>query len=1712
MGSYCMENTWKANGLENNSTPVSTPNSISSDYMNIRIKEEPFDDYEIPPAANSHLNENDNSLEIVEIEKVIRSIKKEPPVITLSDESNDCSQVNVQASNETNLTETCASDNLNCKSQQQPISPSKTSKEITFGNRSINLVPHVGPIFDDGPNGSEATGTYPLRDISDNVPDQSQKFEKVVAHDKNNFYHTVPIIPRVLQYTPENSVHQVENLNAPGFVSNEQFNERHEQLQTAYSYHGSNDMDTFIQVPDNATAQNQNSRRKICKKDIRRVPQNVEKLCETLSSVEQFSICNDRIPDNSTSGTSNGDKKNKIKPKKRKTSQSPRKKIKNTKPFFPISQSQLDINPVFKNRFDAFNKRSIGTNNAKETNFTFAITNGLPTLRSSDELVTESPFTSVPPASGQMSAASPDNSTTEANFMFSMTNVLPTLSSSDEQVTESPFTSVPPASGQMNAGSPDNQINHENGTEISEPVSRITVPIFSGRSEAIGASVKSTSVESGRLPTDESRTNNNSAKLVCKNGDLTNNNNTSDRKNEAINSLKFPEELTIYPQSTLKRLKLKTIRVENDCDSIYSKHHIDEFLSDKKSPADKDENNTGNSPSAEQHTSTTKLSCTISANNFLEKTFSNVLSNENGNCSSITTQGFSNNKSTLNSNDLLDHFELQSNTYGSIKDKSPENNVEATVSANERLENFLSDTASQNNTFINSETQMQSVNTKLVKVSDKGEFFYSPDGRQFYSFNITFPFITPSETCSNDINIVSKHSVDGNILLDRAPHSNFVNLNSACSVSANNTSKRTQQVRIGSNNQSQSNFESELDSTSAVNNSYQASKSEFNIWILEMRGSNANGFKLQQSLHKNCFKCENFGLFYECINFSSVELLIKELLSKEPMEKENVFLYFLPAAVFYAKSSVKNSQEERSSPFSPPSESSNSVQSFNSHIFIGFSNWPKCNVINFIIKNSKRFNSCQSDKTIPTNSSDTNESNVFSTCPIQRDIERDSLIDSNLCDATEIKKEVMNENVTSRSELSTLSTWVNGVNITSDVNVTNQDDNDDYLSDECIILEEYASASNLKPERITGSYLKYSSSNTGNTVYDTGHNSNHILSSETAESLLPVNLGSNGVPNLSYNRDINNYSTQQTSFPSKDANSQCGEQFFPHTSFNCHTQHSSPQQVPVYSNNNVVYSENILHAVNNFIMLPSSQMDMNNNMNDTAAVTVQNVNFSPNQCSRITSHNFADSQLGIPHSLPNIALHQPFGIANQLQWQTSHRTHQVKQYSGNNSNHQFDKQRYERRMMESQAARWISDEVNNPVPNNLDRNYRNSMNERGVDRSFLQTSGGNIIKESMSNGLKCVDLQPCTYPRKENTVSNDTTSFPSHNVYTFPPTNGLSLAYQPFNNSNSANVRNQNVVQKENPLNTGITNSSLDLSTHSGRIPCVTSELFFSNGTGTISNACSSVHSSPAASSDEIYGDDYQRITNQSLNPNSYEAIVPHQSYSRDNLFNPGYAGLFTHTNHVISEMPVSRYQPNDCNFPNSSLRNVLPSSSSEVVNEDTSKMHGMMKQAIFHKDTNLLSSIYPEAERLRDDMQMKCNAIHLAYVNRRYEEVIHRIQNSKRFHPELHTELQKIWVETWKHIELTPMPGKITDRHPYPDSIYVNTDKVLNDAYKEDPYPKIEKRKLIAEEVNFSEKRVNTWFKNKRQRAKKDQEELAAGRVTATRGRRRGRRPLHPY
>ncbi|GFR14313.1 hypothetical protein TNCT_201491 [Trichonephila clavata] len=153
---------------------------------------------------------------------------------------------------------------------------------------------------------------------------------------------------------------------------------------------------------------------------------------------------------------------------------------------------------------------------------------------------------------------------------------------------------------------------------------------------------------------------------------------TSDGKNEAIDFFyrAFPDQeptVFLHQRHSLKRYGLKTIREVNNCDSIYSESVLKEFLSRKgNSAADESKNNTGNSPSTERHTCNTKLICTKSAPNFQEKTFTNVLSNEIGNCSSITTQDFSSTKSILNSNDrncetLLDFFELLVDTLTNVR-------------------------------------------------------------------------------------------------------------------------------------------------------------------------------------------------------------------------------------------------------------------------------------------------------------------------------------------------------------------------------------------------------------------------------------------------------------------------------------------------------------------------------------------------------------------------------------------------------------------------------------------------------------------------------------------------------------------------------------------------------------------------------------------------------------------------------------------------------------------------------------------------------------------------------------------------------------------------------------------------------------------------------------------------------------------------------------
>ncbi|GFT32548.1 homeobox domain-containing protein [Nephila pilipes] len=1330
-------------------------------------------------------------------------------------------------------------------------------------------------------------------------------------------------------------------------------------------------------------------------------------------------------------------------------------------------------------------------------------------------------------------------STDGTRSKFSFTNVLSTpIWNTVDQVIESNVTSGTPAPGQLKSGPSDDQTNQEN--EISEPVSDLSnTALHAPQIEDISsASNESLPIESNVSPTNEIRRENGSESLVqvSKNNVMTNNIlSTSNDKNELEEKDITENKLSDEPSTTFVRYSIRTLDEEVNCSSIYSAEVLREFLpSENGKIPSQDENNVQNSSSVELKTSDkSQRCCAEKANNIPDRTFPDQFSKEKAHYSLTVNQDFNNNGSVLNSSErncetFLDSFndiELLSDSTDNVlvMDTSSENKAEndrepvsASVSEIEGIGNFLSDTVLQNNSLpsVNSEIDIQSINIKLIKTSNEGEFFYTQDTCRFYLFNTTNIFITmkSSETWSNVCNnSTSKFSAHGNSvshLNNRSEnHGHYQNINNLC------------EVLDVSCNQIRNSYEVPPTSASnVINNSGKSSKLEFNILILEMHGNNADGFGVRHVDSKS-FVCENFWLSYEFIDLPDVERLMNSLESVNDTEvvhprtrESNNILYFWPALAYNSSSLDVNLPEER---ISLPSESQKTAQILESHIFIGLSNLPVHNVIEFVIANSKFSELFQKEMEIPTSNSYNNHFNVLSTLPTQRDTDSVSVIYTNLCNATEIKKEIVNEDVIPRTESSTLSTWVNGVNVTSDENITNQDD-----SNECIILDELCvSGSSLKsePTSITArNYLK--DTNTANDVCE-AYNSNQRLNSETAESLLLVNSSNYGNFSASSNSDINNYSIQRTSLPvsrikeeiSKDIRSQSvlpeerfNEQIIPQTYFNY--QYPNSQQIPMYSNNNFVFNENVSHSVNNFVMLHPNQISTNSNNMSSSEVAVQNSNLNSSQCNR-TVRNFSDTQLRMPHSGPNIALHQPLRITNQAQWRASH---QIKNCSEN----QFRSQRY----MENQTALWAMDEINNKVARNSGRNPQCSVNEFGVDRSFLQTSGGNIVRENAANIIKYNNFHQNT---NLSAVASDKTSCPSRNVCTYPPPIGLfsepSSSYQPL--TNHVNLRNQNIsVHNEsmfNALNTSLPKENAvmheSLSAHSGRIPNLSNKLHLnSSRTGSCANTYSSsmLYGTTTSTTDELYSN--EKVTNQPMAPSSYETVVQHQSHSKDNQY---VGGLFSHTNHMISELPATRYHPYNSNFPNNSFLNIQTTSSSEVENEDRSKINQSISTAIQNRDVKKLESLIQEVDRLNDTTQSWRIKIHLALNKKLYEECIKIIQHSITFPPVFHKELQIAWIQAWEQVEFKEFrewPKKTKERHPYPDSIFIDSMQVLNDVYKNEKYPTLGRRQTIANLSGLTEKQVNTWFKNRRQRARK--EELSTGMPSPSGGRRGRRRSvIHP-
>lgn len=141
-----------------------------------------------------------------------------------------------------------------------------------------------------------------------------------------------------------------------------------------------------------------------------------------------------------------------------------------------------------------------------------------------------------------------------------------------------------------------------------------------------------------------------------------------------------------------------------------------------------------------------------------------------------------------------------------------------------------------------------------------------------------------------------------------------------------------------------------------------------------------------------------------------------------------------------------------------------------------------------------------------------------------------------------------------------------------------------------------------------------------------------------------------------------------------------------------------------------------------------------------------------------------------------------------------------------------------------------------------------------------------------------------------------------------------------------------------------------------------------------------------------------------------------------------------------------------------------------------------------------------PPSELLRSNEPVLRAQAAVAFHRGNYKE-LYAILESHNFHPQYHTELQKMWY--WAHYrEAEKVRGRVlgaVDKYrlrrkfPLPKTIWDGEDTVycfkeksriaLKECYKKERYPNPDQKRALAEKTGLTLTQVSNWFKNRRQR-----------------------------
>ncbi|XP_053208738.1 homeobox protein unc-39-like [Panonychus citri] len=170
-----------------------------------------------------------------------------------------------------------------------------------------------------------------------------------------------------------------------------------------------------------------------------------------------------------------------------------------------------------------------------------------------------------------------------------------------------------------------------------------------------------------------------------------------------------------------------------------------------------------------------------------------------------------------------------------------------------------------------------------------------------------------------------------------------------------------------------------------------------------------------------------------------------------------------------------------------------------------------------------------------------------------------------------------------------------------------------------------------------------------------------------------------------------------------------------------------------------------------------------------------------------------------------------------------------------------------------------------------------------------------------------------------------------------------------------------------------------------------------------------------------------------------------------------------------------------------------------------------------FKKLENFLWTIPETPQISRNETVLRARA-HVAFYSANYKELFQIIE-SYSFDPKYHDELSNLWfkahymeTEKTRKRPLCPVDKyRARKKHPLPYTIWDGEERIycfkeksrcmLKECYNNDPYPKPEDKKNIAEATGLTIVQVSNWFKNRRQRdqTKKEAKMIAAHSASKT-------------